>query len=284
MKIGVTGATGQLGRTVVENLKSRISQENIVALVRSPQKAAGIGVETREFDYNKPENLSNALKGIDTLLLISSNEIGQRARQHANVIIASKKAGVKWIVYTSLLHADSSSLSLAGEHLETEVALAKSGIPYTILRNGWYTENYTGSIGGALAGGAFLGSAGNGKISSAPRADYAEAAVSVLIGKGHQGKTYELAGDNAYTLYDLAAEISRQTGKNLPYKDLPEVEYANILKSLGIPEGFANSISGWDVAVSKGDLYNDSHQLSQLIGRTTISISESVSAALAKMK
>jgi NAD(P)H dehydrogenase (quinone) len=280
MKTGVTGATGQLGRIVIEKLKERVSSESIVALVRSPQKAVDLGVETREFDYNKPDNLAIALKGIDSLLLISSNEIGQRARQHKNVIEAAKRAGVKWIVYTSILHADTSTLSLAGEHLATEAALKESGIQYTLLRNGWYTENYTGSVQGAVAGGAFLGSAGDGKISSAARADYAEAAAVVLTGLNHQGKIYELAGDEAYTLTDLAAEISRQTGKDLPYKNLPEIEYAGILKSFGLPEGYANAIAGWDVSASKGDLFDNTHQLSKLTAKPTTSLVKAVEIAL----
>lgn len=234
----------------------------------------------REFDYSKPESLAAQLKGIDTLLLISSNEIGQRASQHKNVIAAAKKAGVQWIVYTSLLHSDTSSLSLAGEHIETETALKESGIQYTILRNGWYTENYTGSIKGALAGGAFIGSAGDGKISSAARADFAEAAAAVLTGEGHWGKIYELAGDSAYTLTDLALEISSQTGKNIPYKNLPEAEYAGILKSFGLPEGIAAAIAGWDVSASKGDLFDDSKQLSRLTGRPTTPLAQSVKEAL----
>ncbi len=282
MKIGITGATGQLGRIVIAKLKERISAENIVALVRSPQKAADLGVEAREFDYSKPEKLAVPLQGIDTLLFISGNEIGQRALQHANVINAAKKAGIKWIVYTSLLHADKSSLSLAGEHLTTEETLKTSGIPYTVLRNGWYTENYTSSVQGAIVGGAFIGSAEDGKIASAARTDYAEAAVVVLTGKSHQGKIYELAGDNAYTLTDLAAEISRQTGKNIPYKNLPQSEYANILKSFGIPEGFALAIASWDIAASKGDLYDEGHQLSKLIGRATTPLAKVVADALAK--
>lgn len=281
MKTGVTGATGQLGRIVIEKLKERISSESIVALVRSPKKAVDLGVEAREFDYSKPENLATALKGIDSLLLISSNEIGQRATQHKSVIEATKKADVKWIVYTSILRADTSTLSLAGEHLATEVALKESGIKYTLLRNGWYTENYTGSVKGAVAGGAFLGSAGNGKISSAARADFAEAAAVVLAGQNHQGKTYELAGDEAYTLTDLAAEISKQTGKNIPYRNLPESEYASILKSFGLPEGYAYGIAGWDIAASKGDLFDNQHQLSKLIGRQTTSLSLILKNALA---
>ena len=173
-----------------------------------------------------------------------------------------------------------STISLAGEHLATEAALKQSGIPFTLLRNGWYTENYTGSISGALAGGAFIGSAGDGKISSAARADYAEAAVAVLTGEGHEGKIYELAGDEAYTLTDLAAEISKQTGKNIPYKNLPEAEYAAILASFGLPEGLAQAIAGWDVSVSKGDLFDDGRQLSALIGRPTTPLSIVVADAL----
>jgi len=281
MKIGVTGATGQLGRIVVEKLKEKVSAESIVALVRTPDKAAGLGVEARAFDYSKPENLVTSLQGIDYLLLISSSEVGQRTLQHGNVINAAKQAGVKWIVYTSLLHADKSSLSLAEEHLATEAALKTSGISHTVLRNGWYTENYTGSVKGAFAAGAFIGSAGNGKIASAARADYAEAAVAVLTGEGNVGKVYELAGDEAYTLTDLAAEISRQTGKNIPYNNLSEAEYANILKSLGLPEGLAQAIAGWDVGVSKDDLFDDTKQLSALIGHPTTSLAKVIADALA---
>jgi len=280
MKIAVTGATGQLGNLVVEQLKKRVPSDNIVALVRTPEKAAPLGVEARVFDYEKSEDLADALKDIDHLLLISSSEIGKRVRHHVNVIEAAKKAGVSWIVYTSLLHADTSSLNLAGEHLATEMALKDSGIAYTILRNGWYTENYTGSIQGAMGAGAFAGSARNGKISSATRADYAEAAAYVITGDGHKGKVYELAGDNAYTLSDLAAEISKQTDKDIPYRDMSENEYAQMLTEVGLPEFFAEAIAGWDTGASKGDLYDNSHQLSRLIGRPTTSLSEAVKEAL----
>jgi len=280
MKIGVTGATGQLGKLVVEQLKGKVSNDSIVALVRDTEKAKEFGVEARAFDYKNPETLAEQLKGIDRLLLISSNEIGQRARQHKNVIDAAKKAGVKWVVYTSILHADATTINLAGEHLETEKMLKESGIDQTILRNGWYTENYTGSIGGALAGGAFIGSAGTGKISSAARQDYAEAAATVIADEAYKGQLFELAGDTAYTLSDLAAEISKQTGKSIPYRDLPESEYAQILASFDIPKGFADAIASWDVSASKGDLFDSTQQLSKLIGRPTTSLAESVRLAL----
>ncbi|WP_321516110.1 SDR family oxidoreductase [Marinifilum fragile] len=280
MKIAVTGATGQLGSQVVEQLKSRVSNENIVALVRDTEKAANLGVETREFDYSKSDNLSKALNGIDRLLLISGTEFGQRSAQHKNVINAAKEAGVKWIVYTSVLHADTSHLNLATEHLETEQILANSGIEFTILRNGWYSENYTASVPGAVGGGAFLGSAKDGKISSAARADYAEAAAIVIANETHKGEVYELAGDDFYTLTDLAAMISEQTGKNIPYNNLPEEEYANILKNIGLPEGLAIGLASWDVSASHGALFDNSRTLSSILGRPTTPISESVKVAL----
>jgi len=280
MKIAVTGATGQLGSQVIEQLKCRVSNENIVALVRNTEKAANLGVETREFDYNKPDHLSKALHGIDHLLLISGTEFGQRTTQHKNVIYAAKEAGVKWIVYTSLLRADTSHLNLAAEHVETEEILTNSGLEFTILRNGWYSENYTASVPGAVSGGAFLGSAANGKISSAARADYAEAAAIVIANETHKGKVYELAGDDFYTLTDLAAMISEQTGKNIPYNNLQEEEYANILKNIGLPEGLAIGLASWDVSASHGALFDNSRTLSSILGRPTTPIAKSVKEAL----
>ena len=265
MTIAITGATGQLGRLVVSKLKGKVPAIDIVALARSPAKAADLGVTVREADYAKPETLASALAGVDTLLLISSpSEVGGRTAQHRNVIEAAKGAGVKRIVYTSLLHADTSLLDLAIEHLQSEAELKASGISFTILRNGWYTENYTGLVGRALASGAFIGSAGDGKISSAPRADYAEAAVTVLTGEGHGDKTYELAGDDAYTLSELAAEISRQTGTTIPYKNLPEADYAAALAGFGLRHSLARAIARWDLGASKGALFDHERQLSSV--------------------
>lgn len=281
MTIAVTGATGQLGRLVVERLKQKLPAGDLRALVRSPEKAGDLGVDARAADYGQPAALEAALGGVDTLLLISSSEVGQRAAQHANVIAVAKQAGVGRIIYTSLLRADSSPLSLAAEHRETEAAIKASGIRYTILRNGWYTENYTGSIAPALANGAFFGSAGDGRISSASRADYADAAVAVLTDTGHEGKTYELAGDASWTLSDLAAEVSRQTGRDIPYRNLPQADYAAALKGAGVPEGFAAAIASWDVGASQGALFDEGHVLSALIGRPTTPLADSVRHALA---
>ena len=280
MKIGVTGATGQLGRLVIENLKKSVSADSIVAFVRNPEKASDLGVQAIEFDYKKAEGLASALKGIDKLLLISGNELGNRFPQHAAVVEAAKQAGVKHILYTSILHADNSPLSLAQEHYATEKAILASGLTYTILRNGWYTENYTGSAKGAVGAGAFIGNAGDGKIASAARVDYAEAAAVVLVGAGHENKTYELAGDEAYTLTELAAEISKQSGKEIPYNNLTEAEYAGILKSFGLPNALAEMLADSDTGASKGGLFDDSHVLSTLIGRPTTPLAKVVADAL----
>lgn len=276
MSIGVTGSTGHLGRLVVGQLKRRGHGDDVVGFARSPEKASDLDIAVRRMDYDQPETLNSALPGVETLLLISADEMGERKRQHGNVIDAAKNAGVGRIVYTSLLRADTSSLSLAGEHAATEAMLKASGIPHTILRNGWYTENYAGAVKGALARGVLVGSAGEGKISSAARADFAEAAAVVLTTDGHVGKTYELAGDEAYTLGDLAAEISRQASREIPYRNLPVGEYAAVLTQAGIPEQMARVLAGWDEAIARGALFHDGRELSGLIGRPTTPMSASV--------
>lgn len=282
MTIAITGATGNLGRLAVQDLKARTQPGNLVALVRSPTKAADLGIAAREIDYDQPATLGPALAGVDTLLLISASDVGKRLLQHRNIIAAAKQAGVKRIVYTSLLRADSSPLSnLSAEHSATEAELKASGIPYTILRNGWYTENYTASIPAALANGAFFGSAGDGRISSATRADYAEAAAITATDASHNGKTYELAGDDAYTLADLAAELSLQTGRTIPYQNLPESEYAAALIGAGVPDAMARMFAGWDTGAAHGALFDNGHELSRLIGRPTTPLSIAVRDALA---
>ncbi len=253
---------------------------SIVTLARSPGKGAGLGVAVRQADYDQPDSLAAALRGVGTLLLISSNEIGRRTIQHRNVINAAKEAEVRRIVYTSLLHADSSPLSLAEEHRETELALAASSIPCTILQNGWYSENYTGLIPVARARGAWLGCAGEGRVSSAARAGYADAAVAVLTGAGHEGKVYELAGDDSWTLRDLAAEISRQTGKTIPCRDLTEASSAAALVGEGFPEALAKALASFDAAAAKDALFDDRRQLSRLIGRPTTPRSVSMTQTL----
>jgi len=281
--IVVTGATGQLGRLVITALLKTVPASQIVAAVRTPAKAAdlaALGVLVRQADYAQPATLVNAFTGAEKLLLISSSEVGQRVPQHQAVIDAAKQAGVKLIAYTSVLHADKGLLGLAQEHLATEAAIKASGIPAVILRNGWYTENYAASIPPALAHGALLGSAKDGRIASAARADYADAAAAVLTRDGQAGKVYELAGDDAYTLTEFAAEVAAQSGKPVIYKDLPEADFKAALIGAGLPDYVAALLSDSDAGAAKGGLFDDSRSLSALIGRPTTPLKTVVADAL----
>jgi NAD(P)H dehydrogenase (quinone) len=281
--IVITGATGQLGRLVIQSLLAKLPATQIVAAVRNPARAVDLaaqGVQIRQADYTDPASLVTAFQGAEKVLLISSSEIGQRAAQHRNVIDAAKKAGVSLVAYTSILHADRSPLGLAAEHAATEAYLRESGLPHVLLRNGWYTENYLASVPPALQHGAFIGSAGEGRISSAARVDYADAAAVALTASGQAGKVYELAGDDSYTLTEFAAELSRQSGKPVPYVNLPEADYKAALLGAGLPEPIANLLADSDVGASKGGLFDEQRQLSALIGRPTTSLAALMQVAL----
>lgn len=279
--IAVTGATGQLGQLVIKHLLNKVEPQQIVALVRNIEKAASLtslGVQVRQADYSKPETLESALDGVAKLLLISSSEVGQRATQHKNVIDAAKKAGVELLAYTSLLHADTSPLALAEEHVVTEAYLKQAEVPHVLLRNGWYTENYLASVAPALANGGFIGCAQDGKISSAAREDYAEAAAAVLTSEAEQnGKVYELSGDEAYTLSELSALISKKSGKAIPYINMEEADFAKALEGAGLPAPFAAVLANSDTGASQGALYDDSKTLSVLIGHPTKSLEQLIS-------
>ena len=277
--IALTGATGHLGRLALAALKTRAPQANVIALARDAK--ADLGVPVRAFDYTKPDTLAPALQGVDVLVLISSNDFNDRVGQHRAVIHAAKAAGVGRIVYTSILKGDASPLLLAADHIATEAALRESGIPYTLLRNGWYTENYTGSLAASVAHGPMIGSSGEGRIASAARADYAEAIAVVASTAGHDGQIYELAGDVAHKMAEMAAEVSRQTGKDIPYTSLPADVYAGILMGFGLPEGFAAVLADSDVKASQDGLLDESRTLSRLIGRPTTPIAATIAAALA---
>lgn len=277
MTIAITAATGQLGRLAIAALKARGASP--VALARSPEKAADLGVERRAFDYHAPD--AAALAGVATLVLISSNDFEDRAGQHRRVIAAAKAAGVGHLIYTSILKGDQSPMMLAADHIDTEAAIRDSGLSHTLLRNGWYTENYTASLGAALAHGAIAGAAGDGLVSSAARADYAEAIAVVALDPAHQGKVHELAGDSAYRLADLAAEVSRQTGKSIGYASLPVDQYAGMLAGFGLPEALARMLADSDAQAAKGALFDESRTLGRLIGRPTTPMAETVKAALA---
>jgi NAD(P)H dehydrogenase (quinone) len=281
--IVITGATGQLGNLVIASLLKKVPATSLVATVRNVEKAkdiAALGVQVRQADYNQPASWNTALEGAEKVLLISSSEIGQRTQQHGAVINAAKHAGVKLLAYTSVLHADTSILGLAGEHRATEATLHASGLPFVLLRNGWYTENYTMGIPAALSLGALYGCAGDGRISSAARADYAEAAAVVLTSDHQAGKVYELAGDTSYSLSEFAEEISQQSGKAIPYVNLPETEYKKALIGAGLPESLAELVANSDTGASKGALFNDGQQLSKLIGRPTSSWEAAVRSTL----
>ncbi|WP_216921540.1 SDR family oxidoreductase [Synechococcus sp. CCAP 1479/9] len=279
----ITGATGQLGRLVIDVLLRRVPADSIVAAVRNVEKAsdiAAMGVQVRQADYNQPASLEAALQGADRLLLISSSEIGQRTRQHQAVIDAAKRSGIQRLAYTSVLHADTSVLALAQEHRETEAAILASGLPFVLLRNGWYTENYTAGLPSALSLGAVYGCAGEGRIASATRADYAEAAATILTSDDPAGQIYELAGDSAYTLSDFAAAISTQIGQPIPYINLPEADYRSSLLGAGLPEPLAALLADSDTGASKGALFDDGRQLSRLLGRPTTALDAAIMAAL----
>lgn len=270
--IAVTGASGQLGRLVIAGLLEKVAPATIVALVRDPAKLADLaarGVTVRAFDYNQADTLGSALAGVDRLLLISSSEVGQREAQHRAVIAAAKAAGVGFIAYTSILHADTNPLDLAIEHRATEQILADSGVPYALLRNGWYTENYAQGAPGAVAHGALFGSAGAGRISGAARADYAAAAVAVLTAEVATPATYELAGDDAFTLTELAAALSDLSGKPVTYQNLPEAEYRTVLEQVGLPAPIAAMLAESDAKAAADALFDDSHALRDLIDRPT---------------
>jgi NAD(P)H dehydrogenase (quinone) len=279
----VTGATGQLGRLVIASLLKTVPAAQIVAAVRDVAKAADLaaqGVQVRRADYSDPASLDAAFAGASKVLLISSSELGQRLPQHRNVIAAAVRAKAGLLAYTSVLHADTSALGLAEEHRQTEAAVRASGLNYSLLRNGWYVENYTGGLGAALAHGALAGGAGEGRISAAARADYADAAAAVLASAQAVEQVYELAGDTAFTLGDLAAELSRQSGKDIPFHNLPQQDYRDMLLGFGLPAPLAELIADSDAQAARGALYDGSGTLGKLIGRPTIPLADAVKAAL----
>ena len=279
----VTGASGQLGRLVLNALLEKVAPTQIVALARDPGKLADLaarGVIVRAFDYTAPATLAPALEGVNRLLLISSNAVGQRERQHRAVIDAAKEAGVGYIAYTSILHADTNPLSLAEEHRATEAALKDSGIPHALLRNGWYIENYLAGAADVLAQGTLLGSAGTGRVSAATRADYAVAAATVLADDANATRIYELASDDAFTQEEFAAELAAASGTPVVYRDLPEPDYAAALEQAGIPGPFAEILADSSAASAHGALFDDGHALSKLIGRPTTPWREAVREAV----
>lgn len=284
MSLLVTGTSGHLGRLVVDALLDRgVAPGDVVATARDTAAIAELaarGVQTRHADYEDPASLATAFEGVDRALLVSSSEVGRRLAQHRNVIDAAVAAGVSLLAYTSILHADTSSLALAAEHRATEELLAASGLATVVLRNGWYLENYTENAAVPLEIGQVFGAAGTGRVSAAARRDYAAAAAVVLADPGHAGRVYELAGDEAYSLPEYAAALSAASGREVTYTDLPATEYAAVLTGAGVPEAYAEVLADSDVGLARGELEDHGRQLSTLIGRPTTPLADAVRAAL----
>lgn len=280
--IVVTGATGQLGRLVVTSLLSKgVEPDRIVAVGRDESRLAdlaALGVQTRVADYNDPASLNAAFEGAERILLISGNEVGQRTTQHQNVIDAAKQTGVDLLAYTSIANADTSGLLLAQEHLATEEAVVASGLAHSFLRNSWYLENYTGQLPSYLEHGAVLGAAGDGQVSAASRADYAEAAAAALLAD-QPATVYELGGA-AFTLADLAATVAEASGREVTYTDLPADELTRALVGAGLPEEYAAVLADGDLGLGRGELLVDTADLEGLLGRPATSLAHAVRAAL----
>ncbi|MEU9484302.1 SDR family oxidoreductase [Streptomyces decoyicus] len=286
MSIVVTGATGALGRLVIEELLKRTAPDEIVAVARDRAKAAGLaarGVEVKVAEYSRPETLQGVFASGDRVLFISGNEAGQRLTQHRSVIDAAREAGVALLAYTSVLGGPTATFSLAEEHVATEQALLASGVPYCLLRNGWYHENYTGTLAATLRTGAVVGSAGQGRVATAARRDYAEAAAVVLTGSGHENSVYELSGDTAWTMAEYAAEVSRQTGRRIPYRDLPQERYVALMTEAGVPALGAQMIADADAGIARGELAATPGELSGLLGRPTTPLAEAITEALKEL-
>jgi NAD(P)H dehydrogenase (quinone) len=284
MSIVVTGATGHLGRLIVDGLlRDGIAPEEIVAAGRNTAKLSELadrGVRVVQMDYSDPESMAVAFSGASTLMLVSSSEVGQRAAQHAAAIDAARLAGVGYIVYTSAPKADTTVLVLAPEHKITEELIHASGIPFTILRNGWYTENYVGTAAQAKESGVVAASVGEGLVASASRVDYADAAVAVLTGQGHENKTYELSGDIAWSHTELAAVLADILGRDVVYTALSDEEHLAALQTAGLDAGTAGFVMALDADTRNGLLGETSGELTALIGRPTTPLRDGLVAAL----
>lgn len=285
MPIVVTGATGQLGRLTVEALLRRgIPAADIIATGRDItgiKDLADRGITVRRADFADTNGLAEAFAGADRLLLISASvPVGERVANHRRVIDAAASAGVSLVAYTSTTHADTATTVIGGTHSETETYLRDRGIPSVLLRNGWYLENYTSQLPQILQNGAVVGAAGEGRISAASRADYAEAAAVVLTAEGHTGAVYELGGDESFTLTELAAAISAAAGKQVTYADLPVADFAQVLGAAGLPAELAEVLADADRGMNRGEMYTDSGDLRRLIGRPPVTLAEALAAAL----
>ncbi|MEU7765904.1 SDR family oxidoreductase [Nocardia sp. NPDC049190] len=282
MTIAVTGASGQLGRLVVEALM-RAGSTPVVAIVRDPRKVADLaerGVDVRRADYGDAAALDIALDGVDRMLLISGNEFGVRVAQHTTVIRAAERAGVELLAYTSIPSATDNPLILAQEHRATESVLAESTVPHVILRNSWYWENYLGGLAHTVESGVLHGAAGEGRVAGAARADYADAAARVLITDGHAGRVYELGGEERLTYPELARLMSEAAGKPVRYENLSEADYVAGLIQAGLSADYARVLGDAEAGIAQGILEVRSGELEKLLGRPATPAVEVFRAAL----
>ncbi|RFA06960.1 NAD(P)-dependent oxidoreductase [Subtercola boreus] len=280
MSIVVTGATGHLGRLALTHLLARgVAASDIVAAGRNPEKVdalKSLGVRTAVIDFADPATLAAAFEGADTLLLVSGSDLGGRVEQHRNAIDAAKTAGISRIVYTSAPRADSTDLILAPEHKATEEYLRASGVPFTILRNNWYTENYASTLAQVAGTGVYAASTGEGRVASASREDYAEAAAVVLTTDGHEGAVYELSGDTAWNGSDFAATLSEVLGRAVAFEPLTPDAHTAALRAAGLDDGTVGFVVGLDANIATGALDKSSDDLSALIGRPTTPVADTL--------
>ena len=274
----VTGTTGHLGPLVVRELLARgVPAADVVALARTPEKAADLGVPVRRADYSDTATLPEALAGVDVLLLVSGSEVGRRVAQHTAVVEAAKTAGVQRVAYTSIANADHSTNPLQPEHKATEDVLRASGLPFTIFRNNWYLENYTGQVPQYLATGEVLGIDGDARIGAATRADMAAATTAALLDEGTAGATFELSGP-PITLAGLAEAVTDATGTKVAYRDVTPEELTAILRGTGLDDGTAGFVVALEESVARGDLDVPGDDLERLLGRPATTLADALRA------
>ncbi len=275
----VSGAGGQLGRLVVDGLLTQVPAERIVAATRKPETLddlAARGVQVRVADFDEPDTLPAAFEGAARLLVISTDGIGRRVAQHKAAVEAAASAGVGHVIYTSVLHADTTHLRLAADHKATEEIITASGLPHTFLRDSWYTEMYEQRARTAAETGVLIGAAGTGRVASASRADYAAAAVAVLTMDGTPDRAYELSGDTAWSFPEFAATVAELTGREVGYRDVTPAEYRKILLDAGLPEPAADTVTGIDQDIAGGALADTPGHLRSLIGRPTTTLTDTL--------
>ena len=281
-RILVTGATGQLGSLIVQQLARRVPAEQVIGAGRNAAKSPA-GVEFRTLDYDQPATIEAALKGVSRVVLVSGNEVGKRVRQHQAVIEAAARAGVRLLAYTSILKANANPLLLAVEHRGTEEVLAGAGVPYILLRNGWYSENFANNAPVAIQFGVLRSASRQGRFSTAPRNDYAEGAAALILRDDHRpGQAYELAGSSSFDKQEFAALLTRKSGKQVALQDLSAADYAAALVQAGVPEVFANTLADSDSKAADGWLFDDSRTLEKAIGRPTVALEQTLDQVLRK--